>query len=271
MIFRSYQSGQQFIDDNKEILAQYPIETRFFKFNAMNMNDMSNGFAVKVIDNDKFVLALRYDIFPMVIYGDDSLLNSLASELVKGEYHFKRILGCEKTVNAFINIYEKIKGCTHKIIHLMDIMICHQITESNIDTSIVETANVDDTQRIAENLLIFNAELNLEQSDFSKVLKNVQNEIENFVLIRKDNKIISIAKSCQEDDKVCAISDVFTMKEYRGQGFARKIMTFITKKILKKGKYPYLFVDKTNPVTNHLYSSIGYTYLTPQVEVLFIP
>lgn len=270
MIFKSYNTGQQFIEENKDILEKHPIETRFFKYNAMNMKDMSNGFAVKVINDDKYVLALQYDIFSMVIYGDDSLLDFLASELVKGQYHFNSILAAENTAKQFINIYEKLAGGTHQILYSMDIMLCKHINENNIDTSIVENACVDDIQEIAENLLLFHAEIGQDQFELPRLIDDVKNSIENFVLIRKDNKIVSLAKSCQEDDKVCAVSDVFTRKEYRGNGFAKKIMIFISNKILKKGKYPYLFVDKTNALTNHLYSSVGYDYLSPIMEIKYL-
>lgn len=270
MIFRSYETGQEFIDENLEILQNNPIETRFFKFNAMNMSDMSNGFIVKVINDDKFVLALRYDIYSMVIFGDDSLLEYLATELFKRKYKFEKILGSDKAVNLFIHYYEKLAGGSHKIVHSMEVMICKQIKSSNIDTSIVENANADDIQEVAEILYLFQIEIN-DKVDLQRIIEKVKKEIENYVLIRQDNKIVSIAKSCQEDEKVCAISSVFTIKEFRGKGMAKKVMIFLTNKILNKGKYSYLYVDKANPISNHLYSSIGYSYLAPQTDIAYIP
>ena len=52
------------------------------------------------------------------------------------------------------------------------------------------------------------------------------------------------------------------MKE-RKKGFSKKIVSFLTNYIVTNHKIAYLFVDKNNPISNHLYQSIGYVYDKP--------
>ena len=60
---------------------------------------------------------------------------------------------------------------------------------------------------------------------------------------------------------------VYTLPEYRNKGFARQTVTSFTADILKCGRTPYLHVDKTNPVSNRLYLSIGYVYGKTKLEI----
>lgn len=61
------------------------------------------------------------------------------------------------------------------------------------------------------------------------------------------------------------------VEEFYGKSLARKAVTYLTNAILQNGKLAYLYVDKSNPIFNHLYQSIGYEYVTLQMEVLYLP
>ena len=87
----------------------------------------------------------------------------------------------------------------------------------------------------------------------------------------KNGKIVSMARKVRETDLLCGISHVFTRREYRGKGFARQTVTALTEDILKQGKLAYLYVDRTNPISNHLYQSIGYEYGKPHIETAYLP
>ena len=126
-------------------------------------------------------------------------------------------------------------------------------------------------EEIAGLLVPFYREALGEHREYASLLKEVGGEAGKFALIRRDGKIVSIAWRVRESDETCAVSGVYTREEYRGQGLARQIVTRLTKQILADGKLAYLFVDKTNPVSNHLYRSIGYVYDVPQTETAYIP
>ncbi len=266
-MFLTYQSGDQFLDDNKEIIQKYPLETVFFVANAENMRDMSNGFAVKAAAGEKFLLAIRYGEFPMVLFGEKGLCGELAENLIKNNLTFNGTISEESLADTFFNGYETIAGGSHRTLHSMDIMKCGSVNDT--DTGMVEIASLSDAKDIIRLMDRFS-----EQTETRRIkMDEIRSQITagRFAVVRKDGKIVSAAKKTRETEHLCSISGVFTLEEYRGKGFARQTVTYLTKSILNSGKLAYLFVDKTNPISNHLYQSIGYIYDIPQTEINYIP
>lgn len=268
-MFKIYKSGRDFLDDNKEILWSYPLETVFFKVNADSMyDDTSDGFAVKAYNGDKMMIGIRFMDYPMVIFGDESMNSEFAEELVKNNLHFGRVLGNDTAAENFLKCYENTAGGTHRTVHLMDIMKCSGVNE--VSTSDVERARLSDINEIAELLLEFDSEAVHTDTDIKDAVKKAERGIDQYYIVRRSGRIVSIAQKLRETEYLCSISAVFTVKEFRGKGLARQVVTHITKDIVDSGKTAYLFVDKTNPISNHLYQSIGYGYAAPQSELEYI-
>ncbi|MDE6700678.1 MAG: GNAT family N-acetyltransferase [Acetatifactor sp.] len=261
-----YESGKQFMDENAEILHTYPLETSFFEGNAKGISDRSKGFFAKVSDGDSFLMASRAADFPMVLFGEEHLCGALAEGLYKNKLEFGRVLAAEKLAESFLICYEEIAGGKHRLRHAMDIMRCSQLHES--DTRDVLAATPDDAPEIAKRVVEFHLESLQEQWDEEEVLKDVQRNIAQFVLIRRGD-IVAVARKARETERLCAISSVYTCREVRGQGLARQLVTCLTREILRDGKIAYLYVDRHNPISNHLYQSIGFVYDAPQVEMQY--
>ena len=66
-----------------------------------------------------------------------------------------------------------------------------------------------------------------------------------------------------------SIGFVFVPPERRGRGYAGAVTAALTTHLMTRaGKaYTTLFTDASNPVTNHLYPSLGYALVTPYVEI----
>lgn len=268
-MFRSYRTGQEFLEENEKILGERPLEACFFAGNAKGMPDMSQGFAVKVSDGERVLLAIRFRDFPMVLYGDEALCAELAAGLVENDLHFGAVLANPMLTEAFFPCYEALAGGSHRLKEAMDIMKCERLNDT--DTAAVELSAPGDTEELAGLLVPFYREALGEHREASSLLEEIRGEAGRFALVRREGKIVSIAWRVRESDETCAISGVYTREEYRGQGLARQTVTCLTKQILADGKLPYLFVDKANPISNHLYRSIGYIYDVPQIETAYIP
>lgn len=63
------------------------------------------------------------------------------------------------------------------------------------------------------------------------------------------------------------IGPVHTPAEYRGRGYAGYTVATLTAQVLAAGGTPYLFTDQSNPVSNRLYTSMGYTPVEDHLQV----
>lgn len=75
-------------------------------------------------------------------------------------------------------------------------------------------------------------------------------------IIKENNKIISHGGTGAESNEVAIINYVITREEYRGKGYAKRIMKSLCSDLLKEGKKIYL-VNYTNESTR-LYDKLGF-------------
>ena len=264
-MLKFYNSGKEFLQDNSAILDKYPLETVFFDANAkFMMRTDKNDFLVKVVNDDKFLIAVHNKDFPMVIFGSVDLCRHFAQVAVAEKLTFTKVLGTEILCEVFLKEYKILTGATFEVNHAMDIMCCNNVLTTDVDG--VETPTKKDANQLARMLVDFSAEALGHDAKIDEVENDVVGRLSSFAVFRKDNRIVSLAAIKRETDKLASIADVYTLSQYRGKGLSCKVVTYLTKKILDSGKLPYLFVDKTNPISNHLYLKIGYTYATPQYE-----
>lgn len=263
-MFISYQNGERFAKDNSHILRQFPLETIFFAENAARMNDLSDGFIVKVSDGAESLLCLKYRHFPMSIFGCERLCSELAGGLVSRGLNFDRVLASNSIVTRFFAEYEAIAGGSHTVNRELELMQCCQ--PSQTDTTGAEQATPEDADEISQLASRFTAELALDNSRYSEL---VRHDIANFALLRSEGRIATIARRARETDYLCSVTGVYTAEEFRGRGYARKVVAYLTNRILAQEKRPYLFVDKANSEANRLYLHLGYEYVAPQLEVSY--
>lgn len=264
-----YNCGSDFLAENKSILDEYPLETVFFEVNAELITEANaNNFLVKIFDGSAFLIAVHNADYPMVIFGDKSLCTQFARQAFKRKLTFNKVLGALETCEAFLCEYERLVNCTHEINHAMDIMHCDNVLTSNVDG--VEVPSAKDIGEIAELIVSFTAEALGDDADVDNVRQSIVRRLSDLAVIRQDGKIVSLASVKRKTDNLACIADVYTLPQYRNKGLSCKTVTYLTKQIVTSGKLAYLFVEKSNPVSNHLYQKIGYTYAVPQYEIKLI-
>jgi predicted GNAT family acetyltransferase len=64
------------------------------------------------------------------------------------------------------------------------------------------------------------------------------------------------------------IGPVFTPGEHRGRGYARAAVAEVSQRILDRGARPCLFTDQANPVSNRIYTAIGYEPVVDMANLL---
>lgn len=268
-MFKYYQNGKEFYQDNQQTLDQNPLDTSFMLLNSKVLTEFSEeSYAFKVYNDACELLILRLAPFATVLFGDKSLCPEAVEMVLKHHLNIDKILASSDLSTTFYDALIQKIGGNYTIQHQMDIMFATSFHP--VDTSMVKRATLEDVDRIFALGESFSTEVSVD-SEFAKEerLNRVKNTIQDYYYMEENHQIVSMAKKTRNEEKMCAITSVYTKPECRCKGYARKIVTKITKDIIDEHKIAYLYVDKNNPISNHLYASIGYVYGNSKYEVRY--
>jgi predicted GNAT family acetyltransferase len=90
---------------------------------------------------------------------------------------------------------------------------------------------------------------------------------EDFVLLSRDNKLVSQACVQAVTANTNQIGAVYTAEEERGRGFGKAVVSELCERIRSRGKLPTLIVNKENTPALNAYKALGFE---PREEYLII-
>lgn len=266
-MYKIYNSGREFLDDCHDILDKNPLETMFLGGNAAAMSQCDkNEFIVKVFEGEKALLMLHHAKYPAVIFGNVELCAELARAVAQNEFYFDGINSGTVLGEVFLCEYEKLKGGTHTVKHNMNIMYCRNL--NSCDLSGVRKAVPNDVPKLIPLIIDANKEMLDEIVTQDDARNRVEKSLDDFAILEKDVEIVSVA-SCAKQGKLCRINSVYTVPQHRNCGYSRKVVSYVTNLALQNNLVPLLYVDITNPISNHLYQKIGYEYVSPQAQYAY--
>lgn len=267
-MIKLYSTGAEFLRDNLHIIRANPLETTFFEGNAMSLDRCDDkNFALKIELGNEILLCVHVGNYPAVLFGSAACAEELAKAKVENGLQFNRTLGAEDVSCAFWKQYERHVGGSHKVNLTMDVMICNSVVPC--DVSDVSIADVGDAEQIARLVIRFTSETTHENATWGEIFHQVCANISNYMCIKREGKVVSVATYVEESNGLCRIHGVYTLPEYRNCGYSRKVVTKLTEDILRQGHIAYLHVDKKNPISNRLYLSIGYNYGKTKLETVY--
>lgn len=101
----------------------------------------------------------------------------------------------------------------------------------------------------------FGAERTIEDT---RLLLSQRSEEEEFIILSKDNKLVSQACIQASTDNTSQIGAVYTLEEERGKGYAKAVVSELCERIISKGKLPTLIVNKYNAPALNAYKALGF-------------
>lgn len=247
-MIKEYNDGVLFIEDNIEILNQKPYLATFFYLDAKEIKNVDeNNYLFKVINQDKTLLALKLSPYDLLLLGAKECLGELLKHLDDFHYNVDKIL-CETLIgDALVKEHGYFKEIG------MDFM--ETKTKANISSGLVTIPTIDD----AKELELLMQEFHLEAGVSGSVnIEKIITLLPNTRIIKQDGKIVSFARCSYNTDTSERISYVYTRPAYRNKGYARMIVGTIQNEIISNGKIATLNVDQNNPISNHIYESLGF-------------
>lgn len=258
----TYATGDEFWAENRAFLETNPYLSVFFKLDypLLAAADRIN-YALRCESNGSQLLALKVEPYNLLWFGDAECAPELLEFLISGGYELKNYL-CEQQLGDTLADILQARYCVRYTNALaMDFMEARQETEPSSPD--VVRATQDDLDEIFECAKRFVVDCGLLDSVSRERLKK---NIGAFRLIRENGHVASMACMTPGTDADMRIAYVYTPDAYRGKGYARKVVNAVKNEILASGKIATLNVDQKNPVTNHLYSSLGFKRVFSQGE-----
>ena len=240
-----YPNGTSFLEENLSYLNENKYASSLIVLNSNSIKETNNiNYLLKVEVEGKRLLANRLSPYNVLLFGDYECLDELLEFLETNKYEVPGFLS-STLIGDHIKGYKKIIG--------MDFMEAYEISEPS-SLNIIH-ATLEDVEEIAELSLDFFKECGL----MDKVNKEkIIERIDSYRLIKKDNKIVSMARYWYETESSLRISMVYTRKKYRGKGYAKEVVNTCKNEIISQNKIATLNVDQENPISNHLYASLGF-------------
>lgn len=247
-MIKEYKNGVSFIEDNNGILKQNPYLAAFFYLDAKEITSIDqNNYAFKVIDNKKTLLAMKLNPYGLLLFGHLECLEELLTYLHYYHYNVNEIM-CETFIGDYL-----VKEYNYSQEIGMDFMEAK--TKSHQSNKEISIPTIDDVTELASLMHEFHIEAgvtgNIDKDKIIMALPKTR-------VIKKDGRIASFARYTYNTETSDRISYVYTRPEYRGIGYARMIVGAIQNEIIDSGKIATLNVDQKNPISNHLYASLGF-------------
>ena len=204
------------------------------------------------------LLALLVDPYNILLSGDDSLAEELVGYLTSNGYRIKDF-------QCSLDLGKKLVECFRREgydFHLMLGMDFMEAKEKAAEPSeSVELATEDDVDELYEIICNFIRDCGLHDEARKE---RIREKLDTYRVLRRDGRIVSVAKVHAWTDTDSKITSVYTRDEYRNMGLARIVVGNALNEIIDSGKTAVLNVDRKNPVSYHLYSSLGFKRIFSQ-------
>lgn len=251
---KNYPNGETFIKDNKEFLDKDKYMSSFFYLDAPLLKEPNKkNYALKVYKDNKQLLAMKVEPYYFMLYGDKDFLDELLTYVKDNELEVNGFYAPMDIGDEIVKNPKRVLGKEFYLQIGMDFMEAKEITEPSSNE--VESPTEDDAQELYECHINFVKDCGLTDET---TMEHILRFIPRLKILRKDGKIVSFCGNSPDSENSLRISAVYTRPEYRGKGLARKVVNYVKNEILNEGKIATLYVDKANPISNHLYASLGF-------------
>ena len=249
-----YSNGEEFIQENDLFLKQNRYMSAFFYWDAPLIQESNKiNYALKVSQNEKILLAMKVKPYNLLLYGEPDCLEELLLFIKDNEYELKGVLSSQSIGDALLSISKNVLGKEYYQQIGMDFMTATEISEPSSDE--VEIPTLNDVDEIYHLMINFIKDCGLTDEVHKE---KIGERISDYRIIRRDGKIVSLSRKSPDTDTSIRISAVYSRPEYRNQKLARKVVNCLKNEIINEGKIATLNVDQANPISYHLYSSLGF-------------
>ncbi|MDD3477557.1 MAG: GNAT family N-acetyltransferase [Candidatus Izemoplasmatales bacterium] len=276
MEIRLAKTNRDFLSQYAEILEQHAAVTQLFSTNLQGDLDLPlerHQARGGIYEGDCLLLLFLNPIpWNLQIWADDypeAAIDLLVNYLISESIDIKGVQGNQLLTDRFVLQYGRWTNLSFRTRLAMDIMVLRKLIDV-IPKGTPREATMKDIDALCEWEAAFLREALHEDTDASAMREKVLAHLEkNLVMVVEDDRhqLVSMAMASRKMPKGRAISLVYTPPQFRNRGFSRHcVHALCTRLFEEKNEFVSLFVDKTNPVSNHLYLALGFEIVTDSLD-----
>lgn len=266
-----YKCAPDLLKANRDFLERHAFEANImWKIANSEMSTEDGFFGASVKWEKGCYIAVQTKPFPMVNYaegkGTYEMVECLVQHLLKKNNLPEKLNGQPSAVKAFADIANT-NGSNFKESGYLYLRKCEKINDIEIcDLEYQSPITID--YDFGDWLIGFIKDCNL-PDDVEDASANTRKMIEDgrLTCIIKDGKPVSMAAKSRPIPSGRCIAMVYTPPHLRGNGYSLACMKHLTQEILNDGyEFAFLYADKYNPISNHVYEKIGYKKVADFME-----
>lgn len=169
------------------------------------------------------------------------------------------IIGPKDYCEAYQKAYQKINQKSMKVVMNQRIYACNQVNHISHDLGVIRYATDNDFDVLSPWVYEFTVMVE-GVADKDAINNNLRRKIKEAYLyvLEVDGEIVSMTERVRPLKHSETVSLVYTPVDKRNQGFATRIVEYVTEEIITEGKTATLYTDLSNPTSNKVYQQIGY-------------
>ena len=281
MKFRKYDNISEFNKDNLNLLLEKEWLNNLMIANCLEgPKEGEDKWILASIEENNItqLIMVRRKPWNLLLYSptdnlSDELYKFAAEEIYKIDNNLNGVNTIAELADKFSKYYSEVANKEAKLNFPMRILVLKELNKAEfIDDIIFRNAKNNDKEILFKYLYEFKKEALGEEVEEERLKERLENYFtKGYFVLEKDEKIVSQAVISRELTKGKAISEVYTPKEFRGNGYAYNLIYKMSEKILASGaEYCVLFTDDNNPISNHVYEKVGYKRMVDTKDIKFI-
>ncbi len=256
MKIKIYQNGLDFFKDQRQSLFSNELakmKNVFFYFNAMKLQNCDDqNFAVNISNDKEQLTILSKSPHPTLLFGNQELCLPAVRSLKENHLIIKNIMGEHELVLSFAEAYQK----EYELEQRMILMYLQKKPDIKVEERVENGFDV--INQLADAYCQYYKEVLKKEISLEESFQELSANAKDFSCLLIGDEVVSFAAKSRDFEETCAISHVYTLPNYRYQGYAKQIVSVVAGSILLNHKIAYLYVDKNNLIAYHVYQKLGF-------------
>ena len=281
MYYTRYTDATHFIEDTFIYLLKQEAQNNLLIANAIQIREVGvEGNIMATIKNDEgdiLLSAIMTPPFNLVIYATDNqyteeALTLLSRSLYESCEKLPGVIGEKALVADFTRLYCSLTHQTFKTKLGMNVYNLTKVEEVAKPSGKLRLATTKDLFYLPYWRTSFIYECGLRVSAFDEaVTRTTQNIESENIYIWEDGYPVSIAAKGRKLLNGVSIALVYTPPHFRGHKYASACVSTLSQKCLDEGyKFVCLFADTLNPISNQIYTNMGFQFICEYEDIQFI-